>query len=254
MDEKYYHIGFGNDHGAKYVILPGDPGRVEKIARHLDNPRFYARNREYTTWIGTLENQPVLVMSTGMGGPSTAIAVEELYQSGVRNFLRIGTCGGMATRVKGGELVIAMGAIRMEGTSREYVPIEFPAIANLEVVNALVQSAEEIGAAYHTGIVQCKDSFYGQHSPERMPAGDELMNKWQAWIKADCLASEMESAALFIVAQILQARAGCVLNVLWNQEREKQGFDNPTCNDMAKAIRVSVEAVRKLIKEDRDKG
>ncbi len=251
MGEKLYHIGFGDEHGAKYVILPGDPGRVEKIAAYLDNPRFYAKNREYTSWIGTLENEPVLVMSTGMGGPSTAIAVEELYQSGVRNFLRIGTCGGMAERVKGGDLVIATGAVRMEGTSKEYVPIEFPAVANLEVTNALVESAKGFDMTYHTGIVQCKDSFYGQHSPERMPAGDELLSKWQAWIKADCLASEMESAALFIVTQILKARAGCVLNVLWNQEREKKGFDNPTCKDMTKAIRVSVEAIRRLIREDK---
>ena len=251
MGEKLYHIGFGDEHGAKYVILPGDPGRVEKIAAYLDNPRFYAKNREYTSWIGTLEDEPVLVMSTGMGGPSTAIAVEELYQSGVRNFLRIFTCGGMATRVKGGDLVIATGAIRMEGTSKEYVPIEFPAVANLEITNALVESAKEFDMTYHTGIVQCKDSFYGQHSPERMPVGDELLSKWQAWIKADCLASEMESATLFIVAQILRARAGCVLNVLWNQEREKQGLDNPTCADMTKTIQVCVEAIRRLIREDK---
>lgn len=251
MSDKFYHIGIGSEHGAKYAILPGDPDRVEKIAAYLENPRFYGRNREYTSWIGTLEGEPVLVMSTGMGGPSTAIAVEELYQSGVRSFLRIGTCGGMAERVKGGELVIATGAIRMEGTSKEYVPIEFPAVANLEVTNALVQSAQKMGLTYHTGVVQCKDSFYGQHRPESMPAGDELLSKWNAWIKADCLASEMESAALFIVAQVLRARAGCVLNVLWNQEREKRGFDNPTCHDMTGAIRVSIEAVRRMILESK---
>ncbi len=251
MSDKFYHIGIGNEHGARYAILPGDPDRVEKIASYLENPRFYGRNREYTSWIGTLEGEPVLVMSTGMGGPSTAIAVEELYQSGIRSFLRIGTCGGMAERVKGGELVIATGAIRMEGTSKEYVPIEFPAVANLEIVNALVQGAEKMNIAYHTGVVQCKDSFYGQHRPESMPVGDELISKWNAWLKADCLASEMESAALFIVAQVLKARAGCVLNVLWNQEREKQGLDNPTCHDMTKAIKVSIEAVRRLILESK---
>lgn len=254
MEKKLYHIGFGSDHGARYAILPGDPDRVEKIAAHLDNPRFYARSREYTTWVGELEGEPVLVMSTGMGGPSTAIAVEELYQSGVRNFLRIGTCGGMEMNVKGGELVIATGAIRMEGTSREYVPIEFPAVANIEVTNALIESARELQYAYHAGIVQCKDSFYGQHNPERMPVGDQLISKWKSWIKAGCLASEMESASLFIVSQILRARAGCVLNVLWNQEREKQGLDNPKCQDMTRAIEVSVEAVRRMIREDARNG
>jgi len=136
--EALYHIGFGDDHGAGYVLLPGDPGRVEKIAGYLDNPRFYCQNREYTTWLGELEGKTVMVMSTGMGGPSTAIAVEELAQTGVHTFIRIGTCGGMAENVIGGDVVIATGAIRQEGTSREYVPIEFPAIADLTVTNALV--------------------------------------------------------------------------------------------------------------------
>ncbi|NLT97304.1 MAG: nucleoside phosphorylase, partial [Christensenellaceae bacterium] len=131
--EALYHIGFDDTHGAKYAILPGDPGRVEKIAAFLDNPRFYHQNREYTTWLGEIEGQPVLVMSTGMGGPSTAIAVEELYMTGVRTFIRVGTCGGMQTEGMGGDVVIANAAIRMEGTTREYVPVEFPAVADIEV-------------------------------------------------------------------------------------------------------------------------
>ena len=245
--EKLYHIGFDDTHGAKYAILPGDPGRVEKIASYLENPRFYHQNREYTTWLGDLAGQTVMVMSTGMGGPSTAIGVEELYQTGVRNFIRVGTCGGMALPVTGGDIVIATGAIRMEGTSREYVPIEFPAVANLDITNALVEAAKITGAAWHAGVVQCKDSFYGQHSPARMPAGRELMDKWDAWIKAGCLASEMESATLYIVSQILGARAGCVLNVVWNQERERAGMSNPKSHDTSPAIKAAIEAVRILI-------
>ena len=219
--EKQYHIDFDGSHGASYAILPGDPGRVEKIASYLENPRFYHQNREYTTWLGEIANKTVMVISTGMGGPSTAIAVEELFKTGVKNFIRIGTCGGMALSVTGGDLVIATGAIRMEGTTKEYVPIEFPAVANLDVTNALVKAAKKLKAQYHAGIVQCKDSFYGQHSPDRMPAGYELINKWDAWLKAGCLASEMESSTLYIVSQILGARAGCVLSVVWNQERER---------------------------------
>jgi len=247
--EKLYHIDFDDTHGASYAILPGDPGRVEKIASYLENPRFYHQNREYTTWLGELAGQKVMVMSTGMGGPSTAIAVEELFKTGVKNFIRIGTCGGMALPVKGGDLVIATGAIRMEGTTKEYVPVEFPAIANLDVTNALVKAAKNMKAQWHAGIVQCKDSFYGQHSPDRMPAGYELMNKWDAWIKAGCLASEMESSTLYIVSQILGARAGCVLNVIWNQERERNGMSNPHCHDTGLAIQTAVEAVRILINE-----
>ena len=183
--EKMYHVGFDDSHGAKYAILPGDPGRVEKIAAYLEEPRFYCQNREYTTWLGKLEGEPVLVMSTGMGGPSTAIGVEELYQTGVRTLIRIGTCGGMATPVMGGDLVVANAAIRMEGTSKEYVPIEFPAVSNIEVTNALVAAGKALGVTTHCGVVQCKDSFYGQHSPERMPIGEELMSKWRSWIMAD---------------------------------------------------------------------
>ena len=249
---KEYHIGVGAGDVGRYVILPGDPGRCEKIAKHFDNPVKIAQNREYTTWVGEIEGEPIYVMSTGMGGPSAAIGIEELHQIGVDTVIRIGTCGGMALPVKGGDLVVATGAIRMEGTSKEYVPIEFPAIANLDVTNALVQSAKELGHTCHAGVVQCKDSFYGQHSPERMPVGYELLNKWDAWIKAGCLASEMESAAVFIVSQILGMRAGCVLNVLWNQERRKQGMDDTESQDMTAAIQVSVEAIRKLILADKE--
>lgn len=249
--EPMYHIGFDDSHCAKYVIMPGDPGRVEKIAQFLEQPQRYCVNREYTTWIGTLEGENVLVMSTGMGGPSTAIGVEELVQTGVHTLIRIGTCGGMAQEVKGGDLVVATGAIRMEGTTREYVPIEFPAVSDFDVTTALVQACKNKEKLYHAGIVHCKDSFYGQHNPERMPAGDHLMSQWNAWVKAGCKASEMESAALFIVAQTLGVRAGCVLSTVWNQEREKLGLENPHCHDTKGAIEVAVEAIRLLIQKDR---
>jgi uridine phosphorylase len=245
--EKQYHVGFDDSHGALYAIMPGDPGRVEKIASFLDNPRFFCQNREYTTWLGELKGKTIMVISSGMGGPSTAIAVEELYVTGVRNFIRVGTCGGMAIPVTGGDIVIATGAIRQEGTTKEYVPIEFPAVANLDVTNALVQAAKNLNLKWHAGVVQCKDSFYGQHSPNRMPVGYELNDKWDAWLKAGCLASEMESATLYIVSQILGARAGCVLNVVWNQEREKAGMANPRCHDTEAAIKTAIEAVRLLI-------
>lgn len=246
--EKLYHIGLDNTHGAKYAILPGDPGRVEKIAAYLDNPKYIGANREYTTWIGEIEGEKVLVMSTGMGGPSTAIGVEELVMTGVDTLIRIGTCGGMATEVIGGDLVIANGAIRSEGTAREYVPIEFPSISNFDVTTALVAGAKTTGKNYHTGVVQCKDSFYGQHDPNRMPVSYMLNNQWDAWVKAGCLASEMESATLFAVSSVLGVKAGCVLSVVWNQEREKLGLENPHHHDTTDAIKATVEAIRVLIK------
>ena len=247
-----YHLQIRKGDVGRYVILPGDPKRCKKIAAYFENPVLVADSREFVTYTGTLDGVKVSVTSTGIGGPSASIAMEELIQCGADTFIRVGTCGGMALDVEGGDIVVATGAIRAEGTSKEYAPIEFPAVADLTVTNALVQAAKNLGKKWHAGVVQCKDSFYGQHSPERMPAGYELMNKWDAWIKAGCLASEMESAAVFIVSQILGMRAGCVLNVLWNQERRKQRMDDTESQDMTAAIQVSVEAIRKLILADKE--
>ncbi len=246
-EERMYHIGLTPADGAEYAIITGDPGRVESIARLMDNPAFVASNREYTTWSGELEGQRVLVTSHGIGGPSTAICLEELYRCGVRTVIRIGTCGGMDLSVCGGDVVVATGAIRAEGTSREYLPIEFPAVADLDVTVALRSAAKSLGYTVHAGVVQCKDSFYGQHSPESSPVSYELKNKWQSWIEGGCLASEMESSTLYIVAAARKMRSGCVLHVVWNQEREAAGLPNKKVEDTTSAARTSVEAIRRLI-------
>ena len=247
---RQYHIQVAKGEVGRYVILPGDPKRCKKIAQYFDDPVFVADNREYVTYTGTLDGVKVSVTSTGIGGPSASIAMEELYRCGADTFVRIGTCGGMQTEIKSGDIVIATAAVRMEGTSREYAPIEYPAVANLDVTNALVEAAKEKGFVYHTGVVQSKDSFYGQHEPEAMPACYELINKWEAWKRMGCLASEMESAALFIVAGKLRVRMGSCLLVLANQEREKLGLENPVVHDTDMAIRVAVEAICRMIKED----
>lgn len=247
---RQYHIQVAKGEVGHYVILPGDPGRCEKIAKYLENPELIARNREYVTYTGTLGGEKVSVTSTGIGGPSASIAVEELYRCGADTFIRIGTCGGMQPEVKSGDVVVATGAIRMEGTTREYAPIEFPAVSDLTVTNALVEAAREKGITYHTGVVQCKDSFYGQHEPEKKPVSYELLNKWEAWKQLGCLASEMESAALFIVAASLKVRAGACMLTVANQEREKLGLENPVVHDTDAAIQVAVDAVRKLIEAE----
>lgn len=251
---KQYHIQVGKGDVGRYVILPGDPKRCKKIAQYFENPVLVADSREYVTYTGYLDGEKVSVTSTGIGGPSASIAMEELVMSGADTFVRIGTCGGMQLDVRSGDVVIANGAIRMEGTSREYAPIEFPAVADIRITNALMQSAEEMETPYHVGVVQCKDSFYGQHSPERMPVSYELQQKWEAWKRLGCLASEMESAALFVVASHLNVRAGSCFLVLANQEREKEGLENPVVHDTDKAIRVAVGAIRKLIEADRKAG
>lgn len=203
-----YHLQIRPGDVGRYVIMPGDPKRCAKIAKHFDDAKLIADSREYITYTGYLDGEKVSVTSTGIGGPSASIALEELTLCGADTFIRVGTCGGIELDVKGGDIVVATGAIRMEGTSREYAPIEYPAVADLDVTNALVAAAKELGHTYHAGVVQCKDAFYGQHEPERMPVSYELLNKWEAWKRMGCKASEMESAALFIAASHLRVRCG----------------------------------------------
>ena len=252
--EKMYHIGLSKEEieGAKYAILPGDPSRVRIIASYLENARPLTISREYTSYLGEIKGEKILVISTGMGGPSTAICVEELALIGIKNLIRIGTCGGMQMDVKAGDIVIASSAIRQEGTSKEYVPVEFPAVASIEIVNALRTSAKNLNYVSHTGTVHCKDSFYGQHNPKKMPVSYELEQKWQAWIKAGALASEMETASLFIVASYLHLKAAAVLTVVWNQERENAGFKGEKNLDVDKEIKVAIEAIKLLIEEDNE--
>ena len=244
---KQYHTGVGPEDIGKYVIMPGDPKRCAKIAEFFDDAKLVADSREYVTYTGTLDGVKVSVTSTGIGGPSAAIAIDELSKCGAHTFVRIGTCGGMQEDVMGGDVVIATGAVRMEGTSREFAPIEYPAVANLDITNALVAAAKSLNIRHHVGVVQCKDSFFGQHEPEVMPVSYELENKWQAWLRMGCLASEMESAALFIAGQFLRVRVGSCFLVVANQERAKMGLSNTQVHDTELAIKTAVEAVRNLI-------
>lgn len=252
-DQTLYHIGLRADQGAAFAIITGDPGRVEGVARRLEQPEFVAQEREFTTWAGRLAGERVLVTSHGIGGPSTAICVEELSRCGVRTLIRMGTCGGMQREVCGGDLVVATAAIRQEGTSREYLPLEFPAVADWRVTGALMAEAAERGWTVHAGVVHCKDSFYGQHSPEDSPVAPWLTAQWQAWLRGGCLASEMESAALYTVAAAKGLRAGCVLAVIWNQERDAAGLPNPHCTDPSRAIDTALGGMKRLIQENRQK-
>ena len=249
-DGTQYHIGLKEGDIGEYVILPGDPKRCEKIAKHFDNPVLIADSREFVTYTGTIDGVKVSVTSTGIGGPSASIAIDELAKCGAHTFIRVGTCGGMQEDVLGGDVVIATGAVRMEGTSREFAPIEYPAVSDFCVTNALVDAAKKIGVRNHVGVVQCKDSFFGQHEPEIMPVSYELENKWNAWIRMGCLASEMESAALFIAGSFLRVRVGSCFLVVANQERAKKGLSNEQVHDTELAITVAVEAIRSLIKQE----
>ena len=178
---KQFHIACTQGDIGRYCILPGDPGRVPAIAALFDDAKQIAYNREFNVWTGTLLGEKVTACSTGIGGPSASIAMEELHKCGADTFIRTGTCGGIALDVQSGDVVVATGAIRYEHTSREYAPIEFPAVADFQVTNALVEATKKLGFPLHTGIVQCKDSFYGQHDPAASPVYYELQQKWESW-------------------------------------------------------------------------
>ena len=252
--EKPYHIDAEAGLVGRYCLIPGDPGRCEKIAHYLDEAHHVSMRREYNIWNGKLLGETVTVCSTGIGGPSTAIAVEELFSCGADTFIRIGTCGGIALDVKSGDAVIANGAVRQDGTSHEYAPPEFPAVPDTDVLFALVNAAKKLDLPYHTGVVQSKDSFYGQHSPKRMPTATALLEKWEAWKRLGVLSSEMEASTLFTVSATLGARSGAVFTSVWNQERYDAGLDTDTdeTHDTDNAIKIAIEALKILISEDKN--
>ncbi len=254
QSEYQYHIQCRPGDVGRYVILPGDPGRCEQIAKLFDDYYFVNYNREYKTYSGTLNGVKVSVCSTGIGGPSAAIAMEELHKLGADTFIRTGTCGGINLDVHADDVVIASGAIRYEHTSLEYAPIEYPAVADFDVTCCLKKAADALGYRNHVGIVQCKDAFYGQHSPEASPVYYELLNKWESWKRLGVLASEMESAAMFVVADALGCRCGSCFHVVWNQEREAAGLDQKMTEDTSSSTKTAVEALRLLIEEDKRLG
>ena len=251
--DKMFHIACTADDIGRYCILPGDPGRVPAIAAYFDDAKQVAYNREYNVWTGTLLGEKVTACSTGIGGPSASIAMEELHKCGADTFIRTGTCGGIDVNVQSGDIVVATGAVRFEHTSLEYAPLEFPAVADFGIVDCLVRATKALGYPLHTGIVQCKDSFYGQHDPAASPVYYELQQKWESWKRLGVKASEMESAALFVVAAALGCRCGSCFHVVWNQEREAAGLDQKMSEDTSTSVRVAVEALKLQIEKDRAK-
>ncbi|MDE6733755.1 MAG: nucleoside phosphorylase [Oscillospiraceae bacterium] len=262
-ENERFHLKIKKGDVGRYVILPGDPGRVPKIAEYLDDAVQVAQNREYNIYTGKLLGEKVSVCSTGIGGPSAAIAVEELIDSGATTFIRVGTCGGVDLQVSGGDLIIAEAAIRAEGTSYEYLPQGYPALADFEVTSALAQAAKEIYenknvfGNYHVGVVHSKDSFYGEVNPEGSAVGDNIKSRWDSYLKSGCLASEMECAAIYSVGLVRGARhetrrirCGAVLTALWNAERSKRGLDDTICNDTTRGIKCAVRALEIIIAND----
>jgi uridine phosphorylase len=256
--ELQHHIHLKEGDVGRYVLLPGDPGRCERIAAHFDNPQHLTQNREYNSYTGTLLGEKVSVVSTGIGCPSASIAVEELIAIGADTFIRVGTSGGMQPGTQTGDVAIVNSAIRDEGTTLHYMPIEFPAIADIDVVVALRQAAQNLGYRYAVGPSQSKDSFYGETEPSRMPVDRRLLDRWKAWIDGGTICSEMEAAAIFIISSIHRVRAGGVMLMAAIPE-DPENYD-PTPEeleafnqlfDIERAIGVAVEGLKILIEQDR---
>lgn len=246
INGKQYHLNCGPGEVGEYCLLPGDPARCDSIARYFREPRLIGQNREFRIITGRVGEKRVSAVSTGIGGPSAVIALEELAELGAHTFIRVGTCGGIRLDVQPGDAVIAAAAVRSEGTSREYAPLAYPAAADYYVTRALEEAAARLGLRYEIGVVQCKDSFYGQHRPEVMPVAEELQENWAAWKRLGVLASEMESAALFVASAHLGVRCGAVHHVVWNQERAAAGIREDSSMDTEGAVRIAVEALSSL--------
>lgn len=241
---KQYHTHTAQGDVGRYVLLPGDPGRVPLIAAHLENAKHIATNREYVTYTGWLDGEKVSVTSTGIGCPSSAIAVEELYRCGADTFIRVGTSGSLQPGTKSNDLAIVTGAIRHEGTSSHYMPIEFPAVCDLEVVTAMRAAVNRLGVRYQVGISHSKDSFYGEVEPERSAISEELKDLWRAWQIGGAICSEMEISTICVVSSILRARAGGIMAM------HGEGDFGP----LDGLIVAAIESVKELIKMDKERG
>jgi uridine phosphorylase len=250
-----HHVQLKKGDVGRYVLLPGDPGRSEKIARYFDDPHFVASNREFVTYTGTLLGEKVSVTSTGIGAPSTAIAVEELIAVGADTFIRVGTSGAMQPEIETGDVAIVTGSIRDEGTTLHYLPIEFPAVADTDIVLALREGARRIKMPHHLGISQSKDSFYGEVEPNRMPLAARLNERWKAWTMGGAICSEMEASCILILGSIYRKRAGGVMVMgadFTDRPRSQEEIQEALARfDVDRAIRVAVEGLKILIEQDR---
>ncbi len=247
MGDRQYHLQVEAGEIGEYVLLPGDPGRCAGIAERLDGARQVAANREYTSYTGSLDGVPVSVTSTGIGGPSAAIAVEELVRAGARTLVRIGSCGALDPGLGFGDLVVVQAAARGEGTSDHYAPPGFPAVADIDVVQALRAEARAAGHRFRVGVVLTNDAFYAELAPETFPMEGLIRARWDAWARAGCLAAEMEAATVLTVAAVRRVRAGAVLAVVDSASEGVTGLPDPSRLPMDAAIDCAVGGLRRLI-------
>lgn len=246
-----FHLGLTADtlQGATTAIVPGDPDRVERIAATMERSTFLAAHREFTSWLGWLDDRPVVVCSTGIGGPSTSVAVEELAQLGVRTFLRVGTTGGIQPHVGAGDIVVTTGAVRLDGASRHFAPLEFPAVADFACTTALVDASRELGIEPHIGVTASSDTFYpGQERYDTYSGrvARAFRGSLAEWQSMGVLNYEMESATLFTMCASQGLRAGCVAGVIVNRELSEIPDEATAAGIERTSIAIAVGAARRL--------
>lgn len=246
-----FHLGLTKAmlKGAKIAIIPGDPARSERIAKQMDNPSFLTSTREYNSWLGYVDNQPVVICSTGIGGPSTSICVEELAQLGVRTFIRIGTTGAIQPHINVGDILITTGAVRLDGASRHFAPLEYPAVADFECTTALFNAAKNKGITPYVGITASSDTFYPGQERYDTYSGKvqkDYQGSLKQWQDLNVMNYEMESATLFTMCNALGLRPGMVAGVIVNRTQQEIPNEEAAKNTEHRAISVVVEAVRLL--------
>ncbi|WP_292320191.1 uridine phosphorylase [Caldisphaera sp.] len=245
---KQYHISLSSGEVSKYVLLPGDPDRVDIITSYMDSYKIISSHREYRTANGKYKGVDISVTSTGIGGPSISIALEELLRIGSNTFIRVGTSGALQSYIDIGDLIIGTGSYRLDGASSDYVEKAYPAVASFEIVNALIQAAESLNIRYHVGLVASTDTFYvGQGRPGfngYLPKNKE--NIVEELMKLNVMAFEMEAATLFTLSQIFNARAGCVCAAIANRIKD-EFIPNVGINNASK---VALEAIKLLSEWD----
>lgn len=251
MKEKMLlHTNLMKSEVGEYAFLPGSPQRVERIAKYLDNPSFLKVNREHETWVGYLEGEKVLVTSTGMGGPSTAIALEELAELGTKTFIRVGSCATTSEKCGRGDIVIPSSCVRMEGTALHYGPVEYPAVPDIDVLDALRNAANKTKYKTVVGTVISRDGFYSQYDEFEKPSKYYIKPQWEAYKQLGAIATEMEAATLFVASASLGVKSGGVMVCATDYNKKKVNKTYPIDYE-ARAIEIAVEAMRELIKQDK---
>ncbi|MEY0877476.1 uridine phosphorylase [Providencia manganoxydans] len=247
-----FHLGLKKSdlQGATVAIVPGDPKRVEKIARLMDNPVHLASLREFTSWRGELDGKAVIVCSTGIGGPSTSIAVEELAQLGIRTFLRIGTTGAIQENINVGDVLVTTAAVRLDGASQHFAPLEYPAVADFTCTNALYDAAKEAGATVHVGVTASSDTFYPGQERYDTYTGRVMRHfrgSMKEWQDMGVMNYEMESATLLTMCSSQGLRAGMVAGVIVNRTQQETPDEALLKKTEGNVLSIVVEAARRLL-------